>query len=212
MSTGPKVGRAGKKDNANATRDFRLNTEIGIFRAVSDSPRLKEPYVLARCCSPGEADEIVGYHSHDTGIKVHRTGCANLNRAEQDRLVSLVWADILAPDGFQPEADYEALEPLDFRIMAHHEAMGLDYSAVVARALQVSRSEAFERHKKLRTLGLIERVEKLMIQYRKGIVDNKWIKHRNHTYYDLTDKGRAYLAYHRTQGPDAAAPDPPNQR
>jgi len=33
------------------------------------------------------------------------------------------------------------------------------------------------------------------MQYRKGIVDNKWVKHRNHTYYKLTEKGTKYLDY-----------------
>ena len=48
----------------------------------------------------------------------------------------------------------------------------------------------------MREMGLLERVEPLIIQYRKGIVDNKWIKHRNHTYYGLTSKGESYLRYH----------------
>jgi len=32
-----------------------------------------------------------------------------------------------------------------------------------------------------------------MIRYRKGIVDGKWIKHRHHTYYALTQKGNRVL-------------------
>ena len=43
-----------------------------------------------------------------------------------------------------------------------------------------------------------ERVEPLMIRYRKNIVKGKWIKHRNHTYYELTEKGRKYLAHHES--------------
>ncbi|MFH2049803.1 MAG: DUF2250 domain-containing protein, partial [bacterium] len=70
---------------------------------------------------------------------------------------------------------------------------GVDYSLVVARKLNIPKQAAFDCHKKLREMGLLERVKPLIIQYRKGIVDNKWIKHRNHTYYDLTDKGKSYL-------------------
>jgi len=163
---------------------------------VSDGLRLKDPYLLAGCCTPRPEDAIVGYHSHESGIKVHRASCSNLNRSESDRLVELAWADILAPEAFEPDPDYAELDALDFRILRHHDEYGLDYSLVVARALKIAKTDAFQRHKKLRRFGLIARVDKLMIQYRKGIVDNKWIKHRNHTYYDLTPKGRAYLAYH----------------
>jgi predicted transcriptional regulator len=42
-------------------------------------------------------------------------------------------------------------------------------------------------------LGALKRVEKLMIQYRKNIVKGKWIKHRNHTYYELTPKGERWI-------------------
>lgn len=163
--------------------------------------------MLARCCDPRPDDPIVGYHSFETAIKVHRADCVNLTRTEADRLVPLAWADILAGREFQPGEDYRQLDPADFLILDHHDRLGLDYSLVVARAVNLSKTEAFERHGKLRDLGLLERVDKVMIRYRKGVVDNKWIKHRNHTYYDLTARGRAYLAWHRTHDgpPDAAA-------
>ena len=202
VTIGSKVWRSGQKDNAKrAVRGFRGSTESGIFRAVSESPRLREPYVSAGCCAPHPGDPIVGYHSHDTGIKVHRSDCANLARAESERLVPLRWSDILAAEPLVPAADYAALDEVDFRILQHHAQYGLDYSLVVARAVQVDKTEAFARHAKLRELGLIERVDKVMIQYRKGIADNKWIKHRNHTYFDLTAKGRLYLDYFNSHGP-----------
>jgi predicted transcriptional regulator len=68
--------------------------------------------------------------------------------------------------------------------------MGVDYAAVVAKCLNIDRATVFKRHRKLRDLKLLARVQPRMIQYRKNIVDNKWIKHRNHTYYEITDKGR----------------------
>ena len=88
-----------------------------------------------------------------------------------------------------------ALRKVDFAGLKHHLDYGFDYSLVLAKKLNIDKQEAFNLHKKLRELGLIERVEPKIIQYRKGIVDNKWIKHRNHTYYNLTDKGTKYLEY-----------------
>ena len=167
---------------------------------MPEEPRISEPYVLARCCGPRPGEAIVGYNSFETAIKVHRADCANLSRTETARLVELNWTDILAPDDFRPGDDFALLDVTDFNVLEYHDRMGLDYSLVLARALQLSKTEAFERHRKLRELGLIERVDKVMIRYRKGIVDNKWIKHRNHTYYDLTARGRNYLEYFRTHG------------
>ena len=168
---------------------------------------MKEPYILARCCNPQLSDALVGYHSFETAIKVHRADCVNLSRTDPERLVRLSWSEIQAPEEFHPGDDYRELDTVDFTVLEHHDRMGLDYSLVVARAVQISKSEAFERHRKLCDLGLIERVDKVMIRYRKGVVDNKWIKHRNHTYYDLTNRGRAYLAYFRLHGPFAPDPD-----
>lgn len=167
---------------------------------MPEKPGLKEPYVLARCCEPRPDSDIVGYHSFETAIKVHRADCTNLSRTDRERLVQLNWSDILESETECPGESFGELDALDFAILAHHDRVGLDYSLVVARSLQLEKTEAFQRHRKLRELGLIERVDKLMIQYRKGIVDHKWIKHRNHTYYDLTDLGRGYLAWHRSHG------------
>jgi predicted transcriptional regulator len=69
----------------------------------------------------------------------------------------------------------------------------IDYSLMVASVLRIPKEEAFERHDKLRNFGLLERVDATMVRYRKNIAPGKWIKHRNHTYYRLTDKGRRYL-------------------
>ncbi|MCB2229185.1 DUF2250 domain-containing protein [bacterium] len=164
---------------------------------MSDRIPLKEPYVLANCCQPMPGEEIVGYYSHDNVLKVHRAGCSNLARAESSRLVTLSWDDIRAEQPYEPGYDYADLDEIDFRMLDHHDRLGIDYSLKVARVLTVERETAFDRHRKLREMNLLDRVEPTIVQYRKGVVDNKWIKHRNHTYYDLTDKGRAYLAYHR---------------
>lgn len=163
--------------------------------------RLKEDYTLAKCCSPAPPADIVGYYSYENVLKVHLAGCPNLEKAEPDRLVTLCWNDVLdQSEEFTPDQDYEDLDSSDFTVLSHHDRYGVDYSHVVARKTGLTREAAFAAHRKLRSLGLLARVKPLIIQYRKGIVDNKWIKHRNHTYYELTDKGRAYLEYHRRRG------------
>jgi len=44
----------------------------------------------------------------------------------------------------------------------------------------------------------IKLVEQGIVQNRKGLVDNKWVKHGNHTYYEPTEKGKAYLGFYCT--------------
>ncbi|MBU8933058.1 MAG: DUF2250 domain-containing protein [candidate division Zixibacteria bacterium] len=159
--------------------------------------RLKEDYILAKCCTPTVGDDIVGYYSYDNVLKVHRRDCPNLAKAEQQRLVKLEWDDILEEQApFSPDKNYDDLDKTDWVVMRHHRKYGVDYSLLVARKTNITKQAAFDSHKKLREMDLIERVEPRIIQYRKGIVDNKWIKHRNHTYYDLTEKGNAYLDWH----------------
>ena len=162
--------------------------------------KLKEEYVLANCCRPGENDLIVGYYSYNNVLKVHKAGCDEVAKADPDRLVRLEWQDIRAVVDPGPGDDFRALDDLDFRILAHHRDMGIDYSLKVAGVLHLNQQVVFERHAKLRMMGLVKRVEPRLVQYRKHIVKGKWIKHRNHTYYDLTDKGAAYLCHHLRMG------------
>ncbi len=158
--------------------------------------RLKDKYLLSKCCSPTPEDAIIGYFSWDDLIKVHRQDCPNLAKADPERLVDLNWNDIVAAKEFSPGEDFDDLEPNDFVVLRFHREYGVDYSLKVARMLNLPKQEVFDRHKKLRALGLLERVKPLIIRYRKGVVDNKWIKHRNHTYYELTIKGNQYLDSH----------------
>jgi hypothetical protein len=167
---------------------------------MSSAPLLKEKYVLALCCAPVPPDPITGYFSHDDFIKVHREGCANLTKADVDRLVRLDWLEISVPVQSLPEDDFLELDQLDFDILCHHRDFDIDYSLMVAKTLRISKREAFDRHRKLRNLGLLERVDALMVRYRKTTAEHKWIKHRNHTYYRLTDKGGRYLKFHPLSG------------
>jgi predicted transcriptional regulator len=130
---------------------------------------------------------------------IHRRDCVNLGKVDKERMVLLEWEQVIGKADFQPGPDYHDLEELDWRILKHHRKLGRDYSHVVARMLHAAKDEVFAHHRKLRRLKLIDRIKPLIMRYRKGIVDNKWIKHRNHTYYDLTEKGRNYLQYHDEQ-------------
>ena len=69
----------------------------------------------------------------------------------------------------------------------------MDYSIVVAETLRIPLEEMHQRHRKLRELGGLKRVEGRIIHYRKNIVKGKWIKHRNHTYYELTPEGEMWV-------------------
>lgn len=157
--------------------------------------RLKEGYTKAKCCSPEPDGSITGYFSYNNVIVVHKTSCENLKKVEPKRLFSLSWEEVSESEESTPDSDYSKLDGIDFRILGHHQVMGVDYSWVVAEKLNLEPQQVFERHKKLKNLKLLERVPKVMIQYRKNIVDHKWIKHRNHTYYRITPKGEKYLNF-----------------
>lgn len=161
-----------------------------------DGVRLKEQYVLAKCCRPTPGQTIVGYFSQDrVTLKVHAEGCYSLEKVAADRLLTLQWEEIVAPAQLTPGGDYHLVTELDWQILTHHRRCGVDYSLMVAHVLHADRKAVFDGHRRMRKMGLLKRVEPLMIQYRKGIVDNKWIKHRNHTYYELTPKGNLYLDF-----------------
>lgn len=158
--------------------------------------RLKEGYRAARCCASEPHDAITGYHSYNNLIAVHRASCENLQKNESERLITIHWMDILDREEHRPGRDCHQLDQVDFRILQHHKNMGIDYSQMVARILNLTSEQAFERHKRLSHLKLLKRVEKGMIQYRKKVVHSKWIKHRNHTYYQITPKGEKYLEFY----------------
>jgi len=161
----------------------------------SDDLHLLENYKRANCCNPQPNDKISGYYNYNKEIVVHKADCINLNKVEKDRIIPLNWSEILQDTPVKPGDEFDLLDEIDFRILKHHLDYGVDYSLKVANMLNASKQDVFDSHAKLREMNLLSRVKKLIIRYRKGIVDNKWIKHRNHTYYELTDKGRMYLEY-----------------
>lgn len=154
-------------------------------------------YKLAQCCLPEAEAGIIGYFKEDGVVTVHRSDCASVQRLRVERLLEVTWAEIHAaeaPTDIEIEdSTFNQLDEVDYLILKHHQEFGLDYSIVVSEMLGLPLEETHKRHRKLRELGGLKRVERRMIQYRKNIVKGKWIKHRNHTYYELTPKGDRWV-------------------
>jgi hypothetical protein len=154
-------------------------------------------YKLAQCCAPEAKEGIIGYFREDGTITVHRSDCASVQHLRLERLLEVTWEEIHAAEtpSETETADltFDQLDEVDYLILKHHQEFGLDYSIVVSEMLGLPLEETHKRHRKLRELGGLKRVERRMIQYRKNIVKGKWIKHRNHTYYELTPKGDRWV-------------------
>ena len=154
-------------------------------------------YTLAKCCSPQVGSRVIGYFKEDGVIAVHRFGCTSLKHLRQERLLDVTWQEIqTAASGTEPdEVDpvFAALDEIDFLILKHHQKFGIDYSIAVSEALGISLEKTYKQHRRLKAIGGLKRVEKRIIQYRKNIVKGKWIKHRNHTYYELTPRGEKWI-------------------
>jgi (p)ppGpp synthase/HD superfamily hydrolase len=131
---------------------------------MAENIDINDDFRLALCCNPAPHDKITGFLKPDSGIiSVHKNGCHNLKSIQPERLVNLGWKEIIRTES--PDKV----------------------------AVKIDRATVFKRHRKLRDLKLLARVQPKMIQYRKNIVDNKWIKHRNHTYYEITARGSKIL-------------------
>ncbi len=154
-------------------------------------------YKIAKCCAPQEGDAITGYFKEDGTITVHGTGCNAIQSLRTERLLRVTWNEIRTTQALSNEVsvppEFAELDETDYFILKHHQEFGIDYSIVVAEALRVPLEEMQQRHRKLRELGGLKRVQGRIIQYRKNIVKGKWIKHRNHTYYELTPEGGTWI-------------------
>ena len=154
-------------------------------------------YTLAKCCSPQVGSQVIGYVKEDGTIAVHQSSCTSLKHLRQERLLDVTWQEIqtTASDAEPGEADpiFSTLSEIDYLILKHHDTFGIDYSIAVSDALGIPLEETYKQHRKLKTIGGLSRVEKRIIQYRKNIVKGKWIKHRNHTYYELTPRGEKWI-------------------
>ena len=154
-------------------------------------------YKLAQCCSPEAKEGIIGYFREDGTVTIHLSNCASVQQLRPERLLDVTWDEIHAAetpaDTEIEDPTFDRLDEVDYLILKHHQEFGLDYSIVVSEMLGLPLDKTQNRHRKLRELGGLKRVERRMIQYRKNIVKGKWIKHRNHTYYELTPKGERWV-------------------
>ena len=154
-------------------------------------------YKLAQCCSPEAGEGIIGYFKEDGTVAIHRSDCASIQHLRLERLLEVTWREIHAAEtsaGTETEdPTFDQLDEVDYLILKHHQEFGLDYSIVVSEMLGLPLDETHNRHRKLRELGGLKRVARRMIQYRRNIVKGKWIKHRNHTYYELTPRGDRWV-------------------
>ena len=48
---------------------------------------------ISHCCMPVPGDEIAGFITSGRGISVHKASCPNLKAADQERLISVSWAE-----------------------------------------------------------------------------------------------------------------------
>lgn len=154
-------------------------------------------YKIAKCCTPEEDNTIIGYFKEDGTITVHDSSCLTVSSLRAERLLDVSWDEIhksKIPDiSHDIPAEVTELDETDYFILKHHQELGMDYSIVVAETLRIPLEEMQQRHRKLRELGGLKRVEGRIIHYRKNIVKGKWIKHRNHTYYELTPEGSQWI-------------------
>lgn len=163
-------------------------------------------YKIAKCCTPQEGNPITGYFKEDGTIAVHDATCSTVQDLRTERLLKVTWNEIRAteapPDSIALPSEFAELDETDYFILKHHQELGMDYSIVVAETLRIPLEEMHQRHRKLRNMGGLKRVEGRIIHYRKNIVKGKWIKHRNHTYYELTSEGRTWIqAFENQQTP-----------
>ena len=165
-------------------------------------------YKIAKCCTPQDGDPITGYFKEDGTITVHNATCNAVQGLRTERLLQVTWDEIRKAEtatGDVPLApEFAELDETDYFILKHHQEFGMDYSIVVAEVLRVPLEEMQQRHRKLKELGGLKRVQGRVIQYRKNIVKGKWIKHRNHTYYELTPEGKTWIAAFEDQQTSAS--------
>ncbi len=154
-------------------------------------------YKIAQCCAPEVDNPIIGYFKEDGTITVHDTSCPSVPGLRTERLLEVSWDEIYKTKESDTSQDIpsgiEELDDTDYFILKRHQEFGMDYSKVVSETLRIPLEEAHQRHRKLRELGGLKRVEGKIIHYRKNIVKGKWIKHRNHTYYELTPEGIQWI-------------------
>ncbi|WP_271629553.1 DUF2250 domain-containing protein [Caldicellulosiruptor sp. DIB 104C] len=82
-------------------------------------------------------------------------------------------------------------ELLDLTILAYLKKLGPEYAKLLAIRLGLSLEESRRRLQSLEERGFIKRVERRIVKYYHR--RRKSVKHRNHTYYELTREGELFL-------------------
>jgi GTP pyrophosphokinase len=59
------------------------------------------PFRFATCCTPKFGDSIVGYISRQKAVSVHKMNCRMVLNSNQDRLISVAWANVKKSDVFK---------------------------------------------------------------------------------------------------------------
>ena len=85
---------------------------------------------------------------------------------------------------------YDQDELLDLTILAYLKKLGPEYAKLLAIRLGLSLEESRNRLQSLEERGLIKRVERRIVKYYHR--RRKSVKHRNHTYYELTREGELF--------------------
>lgn len=82
-------------------------------------------------------------------------------------------------------------ELLDLTILTYLKKLGPEYAKLLSIRLGLSLEESRNRLQSLEERGLIKRVERRIVKYYHR--RRKSVKHRNHTYYELTREGELFL-------------------
>jgi len=82
-------------------------------------------------------------------------------------------------------------ELLDLTILTYLKKLGPEYAKLLAIRLGLSLEESRKRLQSLEERGLIKRVKRRIVKYYHR--RRKSVKHRNHTYYELSREGELFL-------------------
>jgi predicted transcriptional regulator len=86
------------------------------------------------------------------------------------------------------------LSEIELKILSYIHHSGPAFAKKLAARLDTDVQTVHKHIMTLQSKGYLERVARTMVEYRINR-RNKVTKHRNHTYYDLTRKGRLFMRH-----------------